>query len=91
MTVATKSEILESILLRAADVVGDITAPVMARFYRDHADARACFDRLGNDDAAKLEAEMVETVLYCVMTWIERPSEIEIILNNTVPHHAETL
>jgi hypothetical protein len=91
VTVATSSEILDAILVRAADTIGDITAPVMARFYRDHADARASFESLSNDGAAKLEAEMVETILYCVMTWIIRPSEIEIILTNTVPHHDQTL
>ena len=34
---------------------------------------------------------MVESVLYCIMNWLERPQEIRIMFGSTVPHHEETL
>ena len=34
---------------------------------------------------------MVEQTLYCLMTWVERPAEIRIVLQSTVPHHESAL
>lgn len=86
-----KMEQLEASLERAADKLGDITDPVMQRYYAVHPDARASFKEHGLGNTVKLEAEMVESVLYCLMNWLERPQEIRIMFGSTVPHHEETL
>ena len=86
-----KLALVERSLERAADAVGDITAPLMARFYAAHPAAQASFEHHGLGKRALLEAEMVGNVLYCLMTWFERPEEIRIILYDSVPHHQETL
>ncbi|MEP2101825.1 MAG: hypothetical protein ABJP02_09980 [Parasphingorhabdus sp.] len=84
-------ERLETSLERAADELGDITDPVMKRYYELHPDARASFREHGLGNTVKLEAEMVESVVYCLMNWLESPQEIRIMFGSTVPHHEETL
>jgi len=83
--------LLDASLERAAEAAGDLTAPVLAVFYAHHPDARAAFARHGGERQPRLEAEMVETALYCAMGWVDRRREIEIILANATPHHQETL
>lgn len=82
---------LETSLERAAEKLGDITNPVMECYYALHPDARTSFREHGLGNAVKLEAEMVESVLYCLMNWLDRPQEIRIMFGSTVPHHEETL
>lgn len=88
---ATQLALVERSLERAGDALGDITAPLMARFYAAHPAAQASFEHHGLGKRDLLEAEMVGNVLYCLMTWFERPEEIRIILYDSVPHHQETL
>lgn len=82
---------VERSLERAAEAIGDITAPLMARFYAAHPAAEESFEHHGLGKRTLLEAEMVGNVLYCLMTWFERPEEIRIILYDSIPHHQETL
>jgi len=86
-----KLALLDVSLMRAAEQLGDITDPVMARFYDRHPDALASFEKHGLGDRHKLEGQMVENTLFCLMNWLERPREIEIIFYGSVPHHEETL
>jgi hypothetical protein len=86
-----KTALLETSLERAADRLGDITDPVMTRYYAVHPGARESFREHGLGNTVKLEAEMVESVLYCLMTWLDRPEEIRIMFGSTVPHHEDTL
>jgi hypothetical protein len=85
------SPLLDASLERAAEVVGDITGPAMARFYEAYPEAMAAFEHhsLGRREA--LEAEMVDRALYWAMNWLGRPGEISIQLGSSVPHHQETL
>ena len=91
MQKADKIALVEVGLMRAAEAIGDLTEPVMARFYQRHPQALASFEHHACGNRARLEAEMVENVLYCIMRWFERPEEIRIILHSSVPHHQETL
>lgn len=91
MDIDTKATLLETSLERAADRLGDITDPVMERYYAVHPGARESFREHGLGNTVKLEAEMVESVLYCLMSWLDRPEEVRILLDTTVPHHEETL
>jgi len=86
-----RRELIEQGLERAAEALGDITAPVMAAFYARFPDARASFAHHASHNPERLEAEMVDNALYCAMTWFERRSEIEIIFDQSVPHHQHTL
>lgn len=86
-----KQALMESSLERAAEIVGDLTGPVMERYYAAFPQARQMFEEHGCGSRERLEISMVETVLYCAMYWIERPAEIEILLGSSVPHHQETL
>lgn len=83
--------LLEAVLTRAAEDIGDLTRPAMERFYKEHPEAEAAFERLGYGQRARLEAEMVDTALYCLMTWLEREAEISFLLYDSVPHHDQTL
>lgn len=91
MQKAEKMALIEVSLMRAADKIGDLTEPVMSHFYQRYPQARESFERLACGNHARLEAVMVENVLYCIMQWFERPEEIRIILYGSVPHHQETL
>jgi AcrR family transcriptional regulator len=91
MDLDRKKALLESSLERAAEALGDVTPQVMAAYYQRHPEARQRFDELLPGGGRRLEQEMVEQALYCLMEWYNAPAEIEIILTNTVPHHAETL
>ena len=51
--------IIEAGLERAADQLGDVTAPVMAEFYARFPAARASFSHHMPGNPASLEAEMV--------------------------------
>lgn len=82
---------IEARLERAAGVLGDLTEPVMAEFYRHFPDARASFAHHSPRDPAKLEAEMVGNTLYYVMTLFENPIEARIYFDTSVPHHRVAL
>jgi len=85
------SALAEAVLLRAAEHVGDITAPVLAVYYQRFPQARQLFEHHGNRRSHCLESEMVEQALYCLMNWFESPGEVEIVLLGSVPHHNDTL
>ncbi len=82
---------VEAALEHAAEQLGDITPLVMAEFFHRFPAAEASFAHHAPHDPARLGAEMVDNALYCLMTWCERRSEVEIILQTSAPHHADTL
>lgn len=84
-------QLMEASLERAAETVGDITAPVLARYYGAFPEALASFEHHGLGNREALEAQMVENALYCIMNWLDRPGEVGLILGESVPHHQETL
>ena len=86
-----KSALIEGILMRAAEQVGDITPAAMALFYQRCPEARQLFEHHGGGRVYNLEGEMVEMALYCLMHWFDSPGEIEILLQGSVPHHNDTL
>ena len=91
MSLERKKALLFSSLERAAEVLGDITPHTMALFYRRYPEALALFEELYPSARLSLEGEMVQQIFFCLMEWYDFPSEIEIILTTTIPHHIETL
>lgn len=87
LTAQRSAELIDSILERVGDTLGDITAQVMARYYAAMPQAIERFEFHQPVRREKLEGEMVEQALYCLMRWHSDRSEIEIILSTTVPHH----
>ena len=85
------SSLLDASLERAAETLGDLTAPAMARFYAAWPQARDSFEHHGLGRRERLEAEMVQNALYWAMNWLDRQTEITIHLGSSVPHHEETL
>lgn len=88
---AERQQIIEAGLERAAEALGDVTAPVMAEFYARFPDARASFIHHSPANPARLEEEMVGNALYYVMTWYEAPTEARIAFDSSVPHHRVAL
>ena len=82
---------IEARLERAAAVLGDLTAPVMAEYYGRFPEARASFVHHAPHGPERLEAEMVGNTLYYVMTWFESPVEARIYFDTSVPHHRVAL
>lgn len=86
-----KAALIEQIMYRAAEQIGDITAPVMERYYQRFPDAVACFEKLGNGDRGLLEGQMVENSVFCLMRWYESPFEVKVLISESLRHHEETL
>ena len=86
-----KQLLLDAVVARAADLLGDITDKVFNAYYARFPAARDAFEEHAGGRRRALEGQMIEQVLYCLMTWYERPGEIEIILVNSVPHHNDVL
>lgn len=63
----------------------------MAKYFASHPGAIISFQEHGLGNSVKLEAEMVESVVYCLMNWYDRPEEIRIMFGSTVPHHKDAL
>jgi len=84
-------ELVETTLYRAAETIGDITGPVMKRYYERFPHAREMFEHHAGATIHTLEGEMVNQALYCLMSWYRSQAEVEIVLLNSVPHHADTL
>lgn len=78
---------LETILEAAADKLGDITPATLELYYSRYPEARRAFVEHGCGYTQRLELEMVDSALYCLMIWFERPLEVEIIYSDAVPHH----
>lgn len=88
---ACPASLVDHILERAGDALGDITPRIMARYYAAMPKAKERFEFHHPFKREKLEGEMVEQALYCLMRWHSERSEIEIILGTTVPHHLHAL
>lgn len=91
MDMEHKKALLDNSLERAAELLGDITGPTMAHYYKRFPEAKSSFEEHGLGRSTSLETEMVDSVLYCLMYWLERRFEIEIIFGASVPHHEDTL
>ena len=91
MTSAEKTALVEQILLRAAEQLGDVTAPVLTAYYERVPESKTAFEHHAGVNRSQLEGEMVENSLYCLMSWFTSPGEIEMLLAGSVPHHKETL
>ncbi len=82
---------LDRALEIAAEAVGDIVPPAIALFYSRFPDAQVSFEHHGLGKREKLEREMADNALYCLMTWPVRKSEVQILLFGSIPHHQDTL
>lgn len=91
MNAAEKMALVEDILTRAAEQIGDITPTAMEVYYRRHPAAKAAFEANGLGKRTQLEGMMIENSLHCLMNWFESPGEIEILLGGSVLHHHDTL
>lgn len=91
MSSAEKLAVVEQILTRAAEDMGDITQAVLALYYERLPEARERFEHHAQGNVGNLEGEMVAQTLYHLMTWFESPGEIQILLLGSVPHHRDTL
>jgi len=85
------TQLIDAVLERAADALDDITPHVMARYYARFPEAQERFAFHNPEMPGKLEGEMVEQALYCLMRWHSDRGEIEVILDSTIPHHAVAL
>lgn len=91
MSEKTEQAAIEARLERAAEQLGDLTAPVMAEYYRRFPEARASFAHHAPHGPERLEAEMVGNTLYYVMSWFQSPVEARIYFDTSVPHHRVAL
>ena len=83
---------IEHAFERAAERIGDVVPPIMARFYQRYPAARASFEHhAAGTGVDRLEAEMIGNCLYFITTTPERPREVEMIAMTSVPHHVAAL
>jgi hypothetical protein len=86
-----KQALIDESLVRAGDLLGDITDLVTKRFYDRCPEARPVFHAHQPVDTRHLEGLMVEQSLYRLMRWWESPGEVETVLLSTMPRHIEEL
>lgn len=91
MDAVEKLALIDTTLERTAEQLGDITGPVLARYYQRCPEVKALFAELGRGNSAEIEGQMVESILYCFMVWFKSPGEIRILLSESVIHHLLTL
>ena len=91
MSQSEKLAVIEQILTQAAEELGDITGPVMSRYYQQYPQAGELFKKHGGHGVGNLEGEMVSQALYCLMWWFESQGEIEFLIEKSVPHHSDEL
>ncbi len=91
MADAEKLRLIEQSLFRATEQIEDFTAPVMARLDARYPAVAASFEHHGLGKPDKLRAEMMDNLIYCMMTWFERPDEVRILLSAPSPLPHETL
>ncbi len=91
MNTAAKTELVDAILTRAAEQIGDITPAAMAAYYQRCPEAQSAFEAHGLGKRSHLEGMMIENSLHCLMHWVDSPGEIEVLLSGSVPHHKDTL
>lgn len=91
LPVADRLVLMQTTLERAAEELGDLTEPVTKRFYRRCPAAAASFRELGLGEPRPLEARMIESVLFCLMTWLEERPIVEMLIQVYLPHHYLTL
>lgn len=91
MTNSQGQAAIEARLERAAEVLGDLTRPVITEYYRRFPEARGSFAHHAPLGPERLEAEMVGNTLYYVMTWFDSPVEARIYFDTSVPHHRVAL
>lgn len=91
MNITKKTALIEEILTRAAEQVGDITPAAMEAYYRRHPEVKAIFDKHSLGHTAQVEGQMIENSIHCLMNWVERPTDIQILLNDSVIHHHDVL
>jgi hypothetical protein len=87
VALAEKQAILDSYLENVAAVVGDITPLVVAQLYNDYPVAEDLLEQHVHNNKTELEAAMIESALYCVMNWLDRPLEVQITLSDAVRFH----
>lgn len=91
MKAVEKMALVENILTRAAEQIGDVTAPAMECYYRRLPAAKAAFNEHCLGNLPQLEGLMVENSLHSLMYWFESPASIEIWLTGSALHHHDTL
>jgi len=91
MNTTEKNALIEEVLMRAAEQIGDVTPAAMEAYYRRHPEAKDAFEVNGLGRREQLEGMMIENSLHCLMHWFESPGEIEILLSGSVLHHNDTL
>lgn len=57
----------------------------MARYYRDFLETRTLFEEQSARHREKLDGVMAEQTLCYLMTWVERPAEVRIVLRGPDP------
>lgn len=86
-----RAALAETGFTRLAERKGDITAEVLAHYYRRFPDARASFERHGLGLTAGLEGRMVGSTAFLLLQWIEDPALARIEQATTIVHHQDTL
>ena len=88
---AGRMALAETSMARLAEQKGDITAPVLERYYRHMPDARTSFIHHGLGNQAELEGRMVAETVFLLLRWAENPAIAKIEQGTTIVHHQDTL
>lgn len=86
-TASQKQTLLDNAMERVAEQEGDIYPLCLGRFYERFPDAREQFDTHGGQSSHAIEQSMLESTLYCLVTWFERYEVIRLVLLDANTQH----
>lgn len=78
-------------LERAAETIGDVTQPAMDLFFERFPEGRSLFTAHASATVGNLEGQMVESVVFYILQWIEQPGEVRMALGQSAWHHFGSL
>lgn len=86
-----RAALAESSFERLAEIRGDITSPVLERYYSANPGARESFKHHGLDNVPELEGRMVSETIFLLMQWAADARVMKIEQGTTICHHQDTL
>lgn len=82
-----KTVLMEAALECVVESIGDIMPVVIKEYYSRYPEGEASFKHHGFDGHIRLAESMVDSVLYCIIGWVDNRREVESVISDTVPHH----
>ena len=80
-------QLLDAIVERAAEQLGDVHPQILAYFFAQHPEAKQVFTHHGGAHQTSMQHAMVDWGLYCLFCWLEHTPEAKNVLTDAARQH----